>query len=143
MLQDYLTISLANHIKVKVYIIYLLFLSQSWSILLFLSQSHPPFFVFLHVFLMLFHLIKMRFSRSNHLLICLSMEPLTFIIKTEKPILVELIELVNSCYNFFCLKWPALLYLFISSDASICSKVTFPQLEILIKYLPQFKLTFS
>ena len=37
---------------------------------------------------------------------------------------------------------PALLDLFISSDASICSTMAFPHLEILIKLLSQFPLTF-
>ena len=37
---------------------------------------------------------------------------------------------------------PALLDLFISSDASICSTMAFPPLEILIMLLPQFPLTF-
>ena len=38
----------------------------------------------------------MRFSQSTHLLMCLSLETLTSIIRTGLPILVELIELVNS-----------------------------------------------
>ena len=58
------------------------------------------FSVFLHGFLMLSHLISMRFSRSNHLLMCLSLENSTSIIRTGYPNLMELIELVNSCYNF-------------------------------------------
>ena len=41
----------------------------------------------------------MRFSQSTHLLMFLSLENLTFIIRTGLPILVELIDLVNS-YNF-------------------------------------------
>ena len=41
----------------------------------------------------------MRFSRSTHLLMCLSLEALTSIIRTGLRILVELIDLVN-CYNF-------------------------------------------
>ena len=43
---------------------------------------------------------------------------------------------------FFYLKRPALLNLFISSDASICSTVASHPLEILIKILPQFPLIF-
>ena len=87
----------------------------------------------------------MRFSRSTHLLMCLSLGTLTSIIKTGKPILVELIDLVNS-YNFsisndltqivnfptqipVCHSHsPALLYLFISSDGSIWSTMAFPPL---------------
>ena len=79
----------------------------------------------------------MRFSRSTHLLF-LFLETLTFIIRTGLSILVELINLVNSAIIFLSqmtiLRWftfllrsqthsPALLDLFISSDASICSTV--------------------
>ena len=85
----------------------------------------------------------MRFSRSTHLL--MSLETLTSIIRTGLPILVELIDLVNS-YNFSisndpthmvnfptripdCFSHsPALLDLFISSDASVCSTMAFPPL---------------
>ena len=81
----------------------------------------------------------MRFSRSTHLLMLLSSENLTSIIRTGLPILVELIDLVNSVNNFSISNdltqmvnfstqisdcdshSPALLDLFISSDASICS----------------------
>ena len=41
----------------------------------------------------------MRCSRSSHLLMCFSLETLTFIVRTGSPFLVELIDLVNS-YNF-------------------------------------------
>ena len=87
----------------------------------------------------------MRFSRSSHLL-CLYLETLTSIIKTGLPILVELIDLVNSVI-FFSISndltqmvnfptripdcgshSPALLDLFLSSDASICSTMAFPPL---------------
>ena len=65
------------------------------------------------------------------------------IIRTGLPILVELIDLVNSVIIFLSLtallKWltfllrshshsPALLDLFISFDASICSEMAFPPL---------------
>ena len=68
------------------------------------------------------------------------------IIRTGLPILVELIDLVNS-YNFSISNdltqmvnfptripdcdshSPAFLYLFLSSDASICSTMAFPRLE--------------
>ena len=85
----------------------------------------------------------MRFSRSTHLLMFLSLETLTFIIRTGLPILVELIDLVNFCIisndltqmvNFptqisDCDSHsPALLDLLISSDAGICSTMAFPPL---------------
>ena len=82
----------------------------------------------------------MRFSRSTHLLMCLSLETLTSIIRTGSPILVELIDLVNSVIIFlFQMSFPtyipdcgshspALLNLFLSSDASICSTMAFPPL---------------
>ena len=87
----------------------------------------------------------MRFSRSTHLLMFLSLETLTSIIRTGLPILVELIDLVNS-YNFSISNdltqmvnfptrisdcdshSPALLDLLISSDAGICSTMAFPPL---------------
>ena len=79
------------------------------------------------------------------MLMCLSMETLTSITRTGLPILVELIDLVISVIIFLSqmtlLKWltfllgsdcdshsPALLDLFISSDASICSAMAFPPL---------------
>ena len=88
----------------------------------------------------------MKFSQSTHLLMCLSLETLTSIIRTDLPILVELKDLVNSVVIFLSqttlLIWltfllrsqtvilsPALLDLFISSDASICSTMVFPPLE--------------
>ena len=88
----------------------------------------------------------MRFSRSTHLLMFLSLETLTSITTTGLPILVELIELVNSVITFSISNdltqmvnfptrtpdcdshSPALLDLFISSDASICSTMAFPPL---------------
>ena len=90
------------------------------------------------------------FSRSTHLLKCLSLETLTSIIRTGLPILVELVDPVNSVIIKFCHNQisnyhtqmvnfltvipecdshsPALLDLFISSDASICSTKVFPPL---------------
>ena len=92
----------------------------------------------------------MRFSRSTHLLMFLSLETLTSIIRTGFPILVELIDVVNPIiiflYQMTLLRWlttwvvnhtrvpncdshsPVLLDLFISSDASICSTMPFPPL---------------
>ena len=72
----------------------------------------------------------------------LSLETLTSITKTGLPILVLLIDLVNSVIIFnltktvnFPIPIPdcdshslALLNLFISSDARICSTMTFPPL---------------
>ena len=87
----------------------------------------------------------MRFSRSIHLLMFLSLDTLMSIIKTGSPILVELIDLVNS-YSFSISNdltqmvnfptripdcdshSPALLDSFLSSNASICSTMAFPQL---------------
>ena len=87
----------------------------------------------------------MRFSRSTHLLMFLSLETLTSITRTGLPILVELINLVN-CYNFSISNdltqivnfptripdcdshSPALLDLFLSSDANICSAMASPSL---------------
>ena len=82
----------------------------------------------------------MMFSRSTHLLMVLSLETLTSIIRTGLPVLVELIDQVNSVIIYLSQKmvncrtripgWdffsPALLDFFLSSDASICSTVTFP-----------------
>ena len=51
-------------------------------------------------YLILFRLTQMRFSRSIYLLMFLSLETLTFIIRTGLPILVELIDLVNSVIIF-------------------------------------------
>ena len=84
----------------------------------------------------------MRFSRSTHLLI--SLETLTSIIRTGLPILMELIDLVNSVIisndltqmvNFptripDCDSHsPAFLDLFLSSDASIRSTMALRPLE--------------
>ena len=45
---------------------------------------------------MLFHLKQMRFPQSTHLLMYLALAILTFIVRTGLPVLVELIDLVNS-----------------------------------------------
>ena len=74
----------------------------------------------------------------------LSLETLTSIIRTGSPILVELIDLVNTVISFLSqmtlLRWltfllrsqtvihEVLLFGFFSSDASICSTVTLPPL---------------
>ena len=75
------------------------------------------------------------------MLMYLSLETLTSIVKTGLPILMELIDLVNSVSNYLThmVNFPtriadcdshslAPLDLFISSDASICSTVVFPPL---------------
>ena len=87
----------------------------------------------------------MRFSQLTHLLIFLSLETLTRIIRTGLLILEELINLVN-CYNFSISNnltqmvnfptripdcdshSPALLDFFLSSDVSICFTMAFPPL---------------
>ena len=82
----------------------------------------------------------MRFSRSTHLLMFLSLETLTSIIRTGLPILVELIDLVNSVISNDLTQMvnfptripdcdshsPPLLDFFLSSDTSICSATDFP-----------------
>ena len=89
----------------------------------------------------------MKFSRSTHLLIFLSLEILTSVIRTGLPILVELIDLVNSVIIFLSqmtlLRWLTFLlgsqtiilivllfwiYFFLLTlvfDASICSTMAF------------------
>ena len=86
----------------------------------------------------------MRFSQSTHVQMYLPLKILTSITRTGFPILVELIDLVNSVIIFppqmNLLRWLltfllgsqteshslALLDLFLSSDASICSTMAFP-----------------
>ena len=87
----------------------------------------------------------MRFYSSTQLLLFLFLENLTFIVRTGLPIVVEMIDLVNSVIIFSnditqlvnFSTWipdcdshsPALLYLFLFSDASICSTMAFPSLK--------------
>ena len=79
------------------------------------------------------------------MLMCLSLEALTSIIRTGSPVFLELIDVVNS-YNFSILNdltqmanfptripecdshSPAFLDLFLSSDTIICSTMAFPPL---------------
>ena len=78
----------------------------------------------------------MMFSRSTLLLMFLSLETLTSIIRTGLPILVELINLVDSVISYGLIQIlnfptqisPTLLHFFLSSDATICSPMTFPPL---------------
>ena len=94
----------------------------------------------------------MRFSRSTHLLMFLSLTLTSKDWFTSQP--------GDLCYNFSilndltqilnCPTWipdsdshrRALLDLFLSSDASICSIMAFPPLGILIMLLSQIRLTF-
>ena len=83
----------------------------------------------------------MRFSQSTLLLMCLSLETLTFIIRTGLLILMEPIDLVNSVIISNNLTQmvnfpthipdcgphsPALLDFILSWDAIICSTMAFP-----------------
>ena len=85
----------------------------------------------------------MRFSRWTHVVICLSLETLTSVIRTRYHTLVELIDLVKSVIisndltqmvNFpvripnYDSHSPVLLDLFLSSDARISSTMAFPPL---------------
>ena len=80
--------------------------------------------------LILLHLTEIRISGSNHLLMFLSVETLTSIIRTALPILVDLIDLANSDDITQMVNFPtwipdcdfhslALQGLFISSGASM------------------------
>ena len=103
----------------------------------------------------------MGFSRSTHLLMFLSLETLMSIIRTVLPILVELIDLVNSIIIFLSemtlLRWLTFL---LGSQTGILIVLLFwicfflPTLvfvlqwlslhwEILIMLLSQFLLTFQ
>ena len=70
----------------------------------------------------------MRFSQSTHLLMFLTLKTLMSIIKTGLLISNDLTQMVNfptqipDCDSHS----PALLDFFLSSDASICSKMAFP-----------------
>ena len=107
----------------------------------------------------------MRFSWSTHPLMSSSLEALTFIIRTGYSngltILVELINLMNSVIIFLsqtnllrCLTFllgsltfdshsPALLDLFLSSDASICSTMAFPPLKKSVHAFVSVSIDFS
>ena len=102
----------------------------------------------------------MRFSRSTHLLIFLSLETLTSIIRTGLPILVELIDLVNSVIIFLSqmtlLRWLTFLlgfqtvilivllfwiYFFFLMLVFVLQRLSL-HWEILIMLLSQFPLIF-
>ena len=81
------------------YFCFRLALLHSRSYFLFLYRS--PSSSLCTVFLKLFLLTQMRrFCRSTHLLMCLSLEASTSIIRTGYPILMELIDLMNSVIIF-------------------------------------------
>ena len=97
-------------------------------------------------FLILFHRPKMWFSRSIHLQMSLSLETLTSIIRTGLSMLVQFIDLVISNDLTQMVNFPtqtpncdshstALLDLFLSSNASICSTMASLHWEILIMLL--------
>ena len=64
-------------------------------------------------FLILFHQTQMRFSQLTHLLMLLFLEVLTSIMRTDLPILVALIDMVNSVIillsQITLLRWLTLL----------------------------------
>ena len=79
-------------------------------------------------------------------LMCLSLETLTSTVRTSSTITVELMDLVNSVITFLSqttlLRWLTFLlrslivtltvllfWMFLSSEASICSTMAFPPLE--------------
>ena len=111
-------------------------------------------------FLILFHLTLMRFSQSTHLLMFLSLETLTSIIRTGLPILVELIDLVNSVIVFLSqmilLRWltfllgfqtvipivlPFWIHFFLLTLVFVLQWLSVHR-EILIMLLSQFPVTF-
>ena len=102
----------------------------------------------------------MRFSQSTHLQMCLSLETLMFIIRTDLPVLVELINLVNYVIIFLSqmtlFKWVTFLLrsqiviltvllfcisFFLLTLVFILQWLSLHQ-EILIMLMPQFPLTF-
>ena len=102
----------------------------------------------------------MRFSRSTHLLMYLSLETLTSIIRTGLPIPVELIDLVNPFIIFLSqtalLKWLTFLlgsqtmiltvllfwiYLFLLTLVFVLQRISL-RWEILIMLLSEFPLIF-
>ena len=88
--------------------------------------------------LMLFHLTLMVFSQLTHLLMYWSLETLAPIIRTVKPILVELCYNVSISNDPTQINSPTRIHnsyyhssfgLFISSESNLCSTVPFPLLE--------------
>ena len=124
---------------------------------LYLAQCHTSFssideFLFLYAwFLMLLQPI------ATHLRKCLFLKTLAAVIRNDKPVLVKLKEHVNSVIILTLFIWLTFLlgfltvtltvlsffmYLFIFSDASICSTLASPHWEILIMWLFQLSSTF-
>ena len=102
----------------------------------------------------------MRYSQSTHLQMCLSLETLMFIIRTDLPVLVELINLVNYVIIFrsqmTLFKWVTFLlrsqiviltvllfciYFFLLTLVFVLQWLSLHQ-QILIMLMPQFPLTF-
>ena len=102
----------------------------------------------------------MRYSQSAHLQMCLSLETLMFIIRTDLPVLVELINLVNYVIIFLSqmtlFKWVTFLlrsqiviltvllfciYFFLLTLVFVLQWLSLHQ-QILIMLMPQFPLTF-
>ena len=102
----------------------------------------------------------MRYSQSTHLQMCLSLETLMFIIRTDLPVLVELINLVNYVIIFLSqmtlFKWVTFLlrsqiviltvllfciYFFLLTLVFVLQWLSLHQ-QILIMLMPQFPLTF-
>ena len=102
----------------------------------------------------------MRYSQSTHLQMCLSLETLMFIIRTDLPVLVELINLVNYVIIFLSqmtlFKWVTFLlrsqiviltvllfciYFFLLTLVFVLQWFSLHQ-QILIMLMPQFPLTF-
>ena len=103
----------------------------------------------------------MRFTRSTHLIMFLSLETLTSIIRTGLPNLVQLIDLVNSVIIFISqmtlLRWSTFLqgsqtvilivplfwiYFFLLTPVFFLQWLSL-HWEILIMFLSQFPLTFQ
>ena len=74
-------------------------------------------------FLILFHLTKMRFCRSTHLLMCVCLQTLTFIIRTGNLFQLQLVTFLLASLNV-----TLTVLQFLSSDASIYSTMAFPPL---------------
>ena len=69
------------------------------------------------------------FSRSNHLLMCLSLETLTSIIRTGSPILMTLLRWLTFLLRFQTVILILLLFwIYFFLDTSICSTMAFPLL---------------
>ena len=98
----------------------------------------------------------MRFSPSTHMLMCLYLETLPSIIRSDLPILVELIDLVNSVTQTTLLRWLAFLlgsqtvilivllfwvYLFLLILVFVLQWISL-HWKILIMFLSQFPLPF-